>query len=360
VQGGTPHLFHLSIFCLIRRHETQTVGVFKKFSEIKPRAEDKKIPPAKYHPDSLAERMGQLYQRPKRLVLLLVGSIFFADALGMLLLDSLPAQSLRWHALIDTILMAAILSPVLYLLYFRPLKHHLAALRSSEREIKYLSQRLIESAEEHHRKLARDLHDEFGLGLTNLVFGIEELQTSLPAELAGAIQDCDHLLNDLQDLGIRVREFSSDLHPACLDALGIEDALQELVQKYSRLHPELMVEFKVYGLKNILDPEIETVLYRVCQECLNNVFKHSHADQINIRLTYSHPQVILTVQDNGIGFDLQHIEADPRTGRQGIGLLGMRERVTMVGGRFSPVSQLGQGTQIRVELPGTLSEGTGK
>lgn len=213
------------------------------------------------------------------------------------------------EAFIDGACLVVILSPIFYFFYFRPLKHHLTALKKSERQNKYLPQRLISSAEEQQQKLARDLHDEFGHALTSLVFGIEAVQASLPEGDSGPGQNCNLLIKELQDLTTRVRDYSSDLHPVGLDKLGIEDALQGLIQKQQRLHPNLQFELKIHGLKKRLNLEIETVLFRICQEGLNNVLKHSQANQVNVRLTHSHPHVILTLQDNGCGFDLRLLDS---------------------------------------------------
>lgn len=291
------------------------------------------------------------------MVLVLVTSVVVAETAVMLLLAYLFNHPLGWEGIIDGGCLVVILSPIFYFFYFRPLKYHLTALKTSEQQKKFLSRELISQAEEQQRKLARDLHDEFGHSLTNLVFGVEAVKSSLPEGHPESRQNCDALIKDLQVLATRIRAFSSELHPVVLDNLGIEDALHELIRKQKRLHPALRVELQLYGLKNRLEMEIETVLYRICQEGLNNAVKHSRADQVHIRLTCSHPYLILTLEDNGIGFDAQVPDSDSGRGDRGIGLLGMRERVAMVGGSFKLMSQLGQGTLIRVELPATLAGG---
>lgn len=326
-------------------------------SEIRSLPELKTITHGHHHQTSVSERLGRLYESPKQMVLVLVCSVLVAETAVMLLLAHFFNHPLGWEGIIDGGALVVILSPIFYYFYFRPLKYHLAALRTSERQNKFLSRELISLAEEQQRKLARDLHDEFGHALTNLVFGVEAVKSSLPGELPGARQNCDALIKDLQELATRIRAFSSELHPVVLDNLGIEDALLELIRKQKRLHPALRVDVQIFGLKSRLDMAIETVLYRICQEGLNNAVKHSRADQVNIRLTCSHPYLILTLEDNGIGFDPHPVESDSGRGDRGIGLLGMRERVAMIGGSFKLMSQLGQGTLIRVELPSTLTGG---
>lgn len=328
-------------------------------SEIRSLSEQKTRPQGHSHLSSMSERLKRLYERPKQMVLVLVTSVMVAETAVMLLLACLFRHPLGWEGFIDGGALVILLSPIFYFFYFRPLKNHLAALKTSERQNKFLTRELITLAEEQQRKLAWDLHDEFGHALTSLVFGVEAVKSALPQQASESSRACDDLIIDLQALAHRIRAFSSELHPVVLDNLGIVDALHELIRKQQRLHPALRVDLQIYGLKDRLGLEMETVLYRICQEGLNNAIKHSHADRVQIRLTRSHPYLILTLEDNGIGFDTHNPHSNSEGGDRGIGLLGMRERVAMVGGSFKLLSRLAQGTLIRVELPVTLTGGEG-
>jgi signal transduction histidine kinase len=124
----------------------------------------------------------------------------------------------------------------------------------------------------------------------------------------------------------------------------------------------LDVEFEAIGLSKRLDAEVETVLYRIIQEGLHNVVKHADAKYVSIHLTHSYPDLILTIKDDGVGFDQNDHLISSAARHQGIGILGMRERIASVGGRLEVRSKPGRGTLIRAEVPvgGTKRDGKDK
>jgi signal transduction histidine kinase len=138
-----------------------------------------------------------------------------------------------------------------------------------------------------------------------------------------------------------------------VDHLGLVSAMEWYVKEFQKRWPGLGVEFSAVGfaVKRRLDPRLEIVLYRLLQEGLNNVAKHSRATRVTVQLTYSHPRVILMLKDDGVGFVAGAAPslAAPLTG--GIGLIGMRERVASVGGRLDIRSAPGKGAMIRADLP---------
>lgn len=291
------------------------------------------------------------YESPRRLLALLVVSIFFAETGVMLVLGYYNIHPVGWEAFLDSSALVLILSPTFYYFFFRPLTHHISKLKKSESRIRFLSRELIISSEEERKKLARDLHDEFGQTLTSTMFKIESLKDSLPSDLEEQRQDCETLMGVIDKLGNKVRNFSGTLRPVLLDKLGVVAALQGHVEALSLQHPSLEMDFEAFGVKRRPDPQIEIVLYRVCQEGLNNVIKHAQATRADIRLTCSHPKIILTLKDNGNGFDpKEQLNAIGRE-HHGFGLLGMKERVEGVGGRLMLFSGIGKGTLVRTELP---------
>ncbi len=226
----------------------------------------------------------------------------------------------------------------------RQLQREITERKRAEREIRYLSSRLISGIEEGRKNLAQDLHDEFGQTLTALHLGAETLRNTMPEELAEQRGRIDSLVALIEQLGDKIRNISSDLRPDLLDDLGLIPTLEWYIDEFSSQRPDLKVDFQSIGLRKRLSLEIELVLYRVFQEALNNVIKHAKAKQFTVTLTYSHPKVIFILKDDGIGF-----EQDKST--DGIGLLGMRERVVSVNGSIAILSGRGKGTTIRVELP---------
>jgi PAS domain S-box-containing protein len=228
--------------------------------------------------------------------------------------------------------------------------------KRAEEEIRHLSRQLISAIEEERKRLARDLHDEFGQALTTLHFGMEALCDSLPQELKEVKSRCDESLRLVQELGEDIRNISSELRPGMLDHLGLVPTLKWYIADFAKRMGGLHIDFQTVGLKERPSPEIEIVLYRILQEALNNIAKHSEAKHVNVLLTYSHPKLICTIKDDGIGFEQTEDRVPFGSENQGIGLLGMRERVGSVGGTMDIRSKNAEGTMIRVELPISLRE----
>lgn len=216
-----------------------------------------------------------------------------------------------------------------------------------------LSAKLVRAQEEERRTIARELHDEIGQELTGVKVELAVAERSLDVQtrerdlLAEARRMTDRALQTVRDL-------SQLLHPPMLDDLGLPATLDWLLGGFGRrtavavdLHQDLGEER--------LAPEIEMCLYRIVQEATTNISRHAEARTCRVRLQRSGSTVQLTVQDDGRGFDPAQV-LQPGAGG-GLGLLGMRERVSGFGGRFLIESAVGRGTRIDVHLPavgGTL------
>lgn len=222
----------------------------------------------------------------------------------------------------------------------------------AEEEIRHLSRRLIEVSEEEKKKLAADLHDEFGQHLTSLHFGLEVLEMSLPEEELHLRERCRVLIKQVEKMAEQIRKKISVLRPDVLDHLGLIPAMEWYIQDYIRDRPELNVSFEAIGFKKRPPLQTEIVLYRIFQECMTNIAKHARATEVKIVLVFSYPRIILNIKDNGVGYnpeDLQNEKGKPR----GVGILSMRERVGSAGGSMSITSAPGKGTSVRVEIPVT-------
>ncbi len=216
--------------------------------------------------------------------------------------------------------------------------------KRAEAEIRHLSSRLISGIEEARKNLAQDLHDEFGQTLAALHIEAESLMKVMPPELRDQRKRIDDLVALIEALGDKIRSISSDLRPDLLDDLGLVPTLRWYIEEFADHRQDLIIDFQTVGFRKRFSSEIELALYRVFQEALNNVIKHARATHFTVTLTYSHPKIIFILKDNGIGFD-----QDKST--DGIGLLGMRERVVSSGGTIAIISGKRKGTTIRVELP---------
>jgi signal transduction histidine kinase len=204
-------------------------------------------------------------------------------------------------------------------------------------------QRVVSAQELERRRLARELHDETGQALTSILLGLRGLEdvhdeVALKATVA---EVRDLVRSTLQD----VRRLAVELRPKALDDFGLAAALERLTDNFAE-QTGMTVEF-VSNLPGDgrFPPEVETALYRLVQESLTNIVKHARAKGVSILLTSTSESVTVVVEDDGVGF-----EPGRETG-DGIGLLGMRERVGLFGGRVALESRPGAGTTIVAEVP---------
>jgi PAS domain S-box-containing protein len=225
-------------------------------------------------------------------------------------------------------------------------------LAKANEALRHLSTRLLSVQEDERKRITRDLHDQCGKNLTALRFGLEKFQKALPDERR-ARDTFEDVLGLIRRLGDDIRNIASDLRPDTLDHFGLIPTLEWYINKLSSRIPEIRIDLQISGFKRRLSPETEVVLYRVIQEGLTNVLKHAEARNVKILLTYSHPRVILTMRDDGKGFAEKKVLSPSRIGKGGIGLLGMRERVSSLGGMINIMSEKGKGTLIRIEVPGS-------
>jgi signal transduction histidine kinase len=219
--------------------------------------------------------------------------------------------------------------------------------REAERVRTELLTRLVFAQEDERRRIARDLHDQFGEHLTTLGLRIGALRT-LCADDMDLTREIDALEAIARSLDHDADRLAWELRPTALDDLGLRAALTNYTQDWSarvgipaRLHTSGLLDDR-------LAPDLETTLYRIAQEALNNVAKYSRAGHVEILLERCAESVVLVVEDDGIGFD-----ADGSSRGRGFGLVGMQERAALVGGTLEIESSPGKGTTIlvRIDVP---------
>ena len=224
------------------------------------------------------------------------------------------------------------------------------SLRESELRLRHLSSQLISAQEEERKRISLELHDEMGQALTAIGLNLISIGKKLPLEHAAMIKDklaeTMALLEKASDL---VRDLSLDLRPSMLDDLGLLPTLRWYINSYEK-RTEIPVIFETVNLEERLTSEVEIVLYRVVQESLNNIARHAQAKKVKIRIEHKNKTISVSIEDFGIGFNPDLVMSKTTLGN-GIGLLGMRERVGLLGGSFSVRSREGQGTSIFVKLP---------
>jgi signal transduction histidine kinase len=213
-----------------------------------------------------------------------------------------------------------------------------------------LLEKLIVAQEDERRRIARELHDETGQSLTALAISLASAQERLPAKANGAAEAIEQSKQLADKLLAEIRRLISDLRPTVLDDLGLVPALR----RYASTHAPLVqidIQFHVEGKRRRLSAQAETALYRMVQEAITNVVKHASAKGVVITLAFEERRVVVTVADDGCGFDVaQTLSASGP--KRGMGLLGMRERVSILGGTLSVESQQsGAGTTLTISLP---------
>lgn len=222
----------------------------------------------------------------------------------------------------------------------------LRAVEEHREELKRLTARLFHSQEQERKRIAQELHDEAGQSLTGVNFILEIMEKKLPPGHEELHELFVEIKRQLLYTHEEMRRLSHRLHPLLLSDLGLEPALESYLTAISK-RSGLEVDFKMVGFDERLDPETETLLYRLSQEAFTNVLKHARARRFKLAIIRSYPHIVFLAEDDGVGFDLSHLG----NGEQALGLLGMRERAAMLGGTFSVRSFEGTGTRIRIEIP---------
>lgn len=208
---------------------------------------------------------------------------------------------------------------------------------------------IINAQEEERKRVARELHDETSQVLTSLLISLAVLEGSITSpEARDRIAETRQLAH--QTLRA-IRSLSIDLRPSALDDLGLMPALRWYIKEYQQKFA-IEIDFQTTGLKERLTSEVETVLYRIVQEALTNVARHSHAQKVSVILREHSQAIDATIADNGSGFDVEKLKKKPGIGQErGWGLVGMFERAQLLDGSLDIESQQGKGTVIRAHIP---------
>lgn len=222
-----------------------------------------------------------------------------------------------------------------------------AQVRAGQQRLQMLSQQLLEVQEAERRHLARELHDEIGQSLTALKVNLQSvLRLSGGMSAASLIEESISITERVLQ---QVRNLSLDLRPSLLDDLGVVSALRWYIDRQGR-RAGFQTEFTADPPDLRLPPEMETVCFRVVQEAMTNVVRHALASQVQVRLGRQPNCIELVIRDNGIGFDVAAVRGRPSSDLS-LGLLGMQERVQLIGGQIEIRSDPEQGTQIRAVFP---------
>lgn len=219
-------------------------------------------------------------------------------------------------------------------------------LRASREQLQGLSHRLIEVQEAERRAIAAELHDEIGQALTVVKLNLQAMQRVGSSVALSSYMD--EVIASVERALDQVRNLSLDLRPSLLDDLGLVAALRWYVARQARL-AGFTVHFSADELGGRLAPALETACFRVAQEALTNIVRHANAQKVWVTLRGG-DELSLSIRDDGIGFDVAAAQMRASQG-ESLGLLGMRERVSIVGGRLTISSSPGKGAHVYASFP---------
>jgi PAS domain S-box-containing protein len=225
-----------------------------------------------------------------------------------------------------------------------------AELRATSAQLRALMAGLRSAREQEGARIAREIHDELGSALTSLRWDIEEIDTTIAeaVDLSGVprLRGKIGAMGSLIDTTIHiVRRIAAELRPSVLDNLGLAAALEWQAQQF-QARTGIMCRYNGAGEHLVLDQERATAIFRIFQEALTNVLRHAQATRVDVMLEEKGPALLLTIRDNGRG-----ITEDESSGLHSLGLLGMRERAHLLGGRLDIIGTKGQGTTVILCVP---------
>jgi signal transduction histidine kinase len=227
------------------------------------------------------------------------------------------------------------------------LREQIAANAQNTADLQRLSAQIITAQEEERRKIARELHDEVGQVLTAIKVELAVAQRAV--DVAGVAPHVLSSARSLTDGALQsVRDLSHLLRPAVLDDLGLPAAIGSYLREFSRRHG-IAVDLLHDEIEERWAADTEAAAYRIVQEALTNVARHARATSCRVYLQRLAHTILITVEDDGIGFDV--LAAEEAGHREGLGLLGIRERVAQLGGTLRVESAPGKGSRLTVELP---------
>lgn len=223
-------------------------------------------------------------------------------------------------------------------------------LKDMKRSYRNLLGRFIATSEEERKRIAREIHDEVNQLLLSVRLNLEDMENSLPSEKIELRKRLEIIRSYINRAFDDLHTLSLSLRPPAMDELGLPQALDWYIQNLSK-EAGLPITLQTTGMgQRRPAPVIEMELFRLAQEALSNIIKHAQATAAKIKLEYTRSQLILLVEDNGKGFDVNAV-LGTSTSVRNLGLLGIRERAEMCGGTLDISSSIGKGTKIKVEVP---------
>ena len=230
----------------------------------------------------------------------------------------------------------------------RKVQERTADLDAVNRNLRELSARLMRLQDDERRRIARELHDSVGQTLAALAMNLAMVRNDVErlARTAATLNDSDNLIREMSS---EVRTISHLLHPPLLDEAGLASAIRWYADGFAQ-RSQIRVDLDLPEDFERLPGEMETAIFRVVQECLTNIHRHSESSIAKIHVRHRHDQVFVSIEDRGKGIPLEKQEEMATTGTPGVGIRGMRERLRQLGGTLD-IKSNGHGTTVTVQLP---------
>jgi signal transduction histidine kinase len=215
-------------------------------------------------------------------------------------------------------------------------------------QLRLLSRQVLTMQEEERKKISRELHDVIAQTLTGINLRLASLKKQAASDTRGLEQSIAHTQRLVQQSVDIVHRFARTLRPTVLDDLGLIPALHSFMKQF-RAETGIQVSLSAFAAVEQLDSDKRTVLFRVAQEALTNVARHAQANSAEVKLQKLDGAVCMSITDDGKGFQEERRMKANKS--KGLGLLGMRERLEIVGGKFTLASAPGKGTTVHAQIP---------
>ncbi len=246
--------------------------------------------------------------------------------------------------LIAVVSLSVFMAVALSLVYLRGRHRQLTALRESEDRLRVLATQLLTAQENERKLVAGEIHDSIGSTLSAIKFRVEDTIRQCEQSVV-ASESLKPLMSTIQYAMEESRRIQTNLRPSMLDDLGILTTLDWQCREFQETFSHIRIEKEIGLSENDVPSTLKTVIYRISQEALNNIAKHSKADLVTLSLRKTGSPIELTIQDNGQGFDVENIFS-MESYKRGLGLSSMKERTELSGGFFTIESIQGKGTTI--------------
>jgi signal transduction histidine kinase len=255
----------------------------------------------------------------------------------------------RYFILIVAVSSLVFILILFFLVYLRQRHRQIAALRESGSRLRHLASQLLSAQEQERKRIAHELHDSVGASLSAVRFKIENAihQVKQGDPTAEFLKT---LLPSIQQTVEESRRIQANLRPSMLDDLGVLPTIEWFCREFQKMYSHIRIEKCIDLAEDKVPDPLKTVIYRISQEALNNVAKHSQADLVILSLQKKADLIELVIQDNGQGFNVEETLSKENY-KRGLGISSMRERAELSGGSFTIESSAGKGTTLRVSWP---------